>query len=257
MQRELLLSFGGREDFTMQFSLAKRSAAEALGTAILVATVVGSGIMADRLCNGNVAIALLANTIATGAVLLALILALGPISGAHFNPAVTIADAMENHPAGRVVAAYLGAQFAGGIAGTVVAHLMFDLPLYSLSTHVRHGRAQGFSEFVATFGLVAVIWGCSRLRAAATPYAVACYIVAGYWFTASTCFANPAVAVARALTNTFAGIRPVDVPWFILAEIMGAVCATLLFRWLVPATAATPEVSDAYRAEPELAESRS
>ena len=238
----------------MQFSLAQRAAAEALGTGILVATVVGSGIMADRLCGGNVAIALLANTIATGAVLLALILALGPISGAHFNPAVTIADAMETRPSFKVLAAYLGAQFAGGGAGTAIAHRMFDLPIFSASTHIRHGSAQLLSEFVATFGLVAIIWGCSRLRAQATPYAVACYIVAGYWFTASTCFANPAVAAARALTNTFAGIRPADVPWFVLAEVLGAVCATLLFRWLVPCTASATECAASRMAESGLAE---
>ena len=236
----------------MQFSLAKRSVAEALGTAILVATVVGSGIMADRLCSGNIAIALLANTIATGAVLLALILSLGPISGAHFNPAVTVADAIVNHPSAKTVLAYLGAQFAGGIGGTFVAHFMFELPWYSFSTHVRHGHAQILSEFVASFGLLAVIWGCSRLRAIATPYAVACYIVAGYWFTASTCFANPAVAVARSLTNTFSGIRPADVPWFILAEIMGAVCATILFRWLIPTSMTTQEDLAVYTPEPDF-----
>ncbi len=218
-----------------EYSLARRAAAEAVGTALLVATVVGSGIMGERLANGNIAIALLANTLATGAALLTLILTFGPISGAHFNPAVTLADAMENGTAWPDVPAYLAAQFAGGIAGTIVAHLMFGLPWYSLSTHVRQGRAQVFSEFVATFGLLSVIWGCSRLRSAATPYAVASYIVAAYWFTASTSFANPAVALARSISNTFAGIRPIDVPPFILAQLAGAMCATILFRWLAPA----------------------
>jgi glycerol uptake facilitator-like aquaporin len=225
----------GKEIDSMQYNLAKRAAAEALGTALLVATVVGSGIMGERLANGNVAIALLANTIATGAALFTLILTFGPISGAHFNPVVTLADAIEHGTSWLDVPAYLAAQFAGAIAGTIVAHLMFEFPLYSTSTHVRHGQAQVFSEFVATFGLMSVIWGCSRLRSAATPYAVASYIMAAYWFTASTSFANPAVTLARSLTNTFAGIRPIDVPFFILAELVGALCATLLFRWLAPA----------------------
>jgi glycerol uptake facilitator-like aquaporin len=224
----------------VQYDLTRRAVAEAIGTALLVATVVGSGIMGERLAAGNVAIALLANTLATGAALIALILAFGPISGGHFNPAVTLADALEHGVSWHDVPAYLGAQFAGGIAGTILAHLMFGLPWYSLSAHIRHGRAQVFSEFVATFGLMSVIWGCSRLRAAATPYAVGCYIVAAYWFTASTSFANPAVVLARSLTNTFSGIRPVDVPPFIAAQLAGALSATLLFRWLLPKHPSTP-----------------
>jgi len=218
----------------MQFTLARRAAAEALGTMLLVATVVGSGIMAERLASGNVAIALLANTLATAAALAALILTFGPVSGAHFNPAVTLVVAMERALSWREVPAYLTAQFAGGIAGTLAAHEMFALPLYSLSTHVRSGGALAFSEFVATFGLVSVIWGCTRARSAATPFAVAAYIAAAYWFTASTSFANPAVTIARALTDTFSGIRPADVPAFVVAQILGALAATLLFRWLVP-----------------------
>jgi glycerol uptake facilitator-like aquaporin len=241
----------------MQYDLKKRAAAEAVGTALLVATVVGSGIMGDRLANGNVAIALLANTIATGAGLLTLILTFGPISGAHFNPAVTIVDALERGAPWRDVMAYLGAQFAGGMIGTVVANLMFGLQWYSVSTHVRHGGAQVFSEFIATFGLLAIIWGCSRLRSTATPYAVASYIVAAYWFTASTSFANPAVALARAFTNTFAGIRPVDVPPFILAEIAGALSATFLFRWLAPAQHdADDPVADSYQSKPAFVDSQ-
>jgi glycerol uptake facilitator-like aquaporin len=200
-----------------------------------VATVVGSGIMGERLANGNIAIALLANTVATGAALLTLILTFGPISGAHFNPAVTLADALDSGTGWRDVPAYLSAQFSGGLAGAIIAHLMFALPWYSVSTHARHGLAQVFSEFVATFGLMSVICGCSRLRLAATPYAVASYIVAAYWFTASTSFANPAVTLARSISNTFSGIQPVDVMPFILAQLAGAGCATLLFRWLAPA----------------------
>jgi glycerol uptake facilitator-like aquaporin len=219
----------------MQYSLARRAAAEAVGTALLVATVVGSGIMGERLANGNIAIALLANTVATGAALLTLILTFGPISGAHFNPAVTLADALDSGTGWRDVPAYLSAQFSGGLAGAIIAHLMFALPWYSVSTHARHGLAQVFSEFVATFGLMSVICGCSRLRLAATPYAVASYIVAAYWFTASTSFANPAVTLARSISNTFSGIQPVDVMPFILAQLAGAGCATLLFRWLAPA----------------------
>jgi glycerol uptake facilitator-like aquaporin len=218
----------------MKFVLRARFAAEFLGTAFLVAAVVGSGIMGDRLAGGNVAIALLANTIATGAALLALILTLGPISGAHFNPAVTLADAVEHGIPWGEVPFYIAAQCTGGIAGSIVAHLMFGLRWYSLSTHPRHGWALVFSEFVATFGLLSVIWGCSRTRSDATPFAVGAYITAAYWFTASTSFANPAVTLARALSNTFAGIAPADVPLFIAAQLAGAFSATLLFRWLAP-----------------------
>jgi glycerol uptake facilitator-like aquaporin len=215
-------------------SLTKRFVAELLGTLLLVAAVVGSGIMGERLSGGNVAIALLANTIATGAALIVLILTFGPISGAHFNPAVTLADAIEHGIAWREVPAYILAQCLGGIAGAVVAHLMFGLRWYSLSSHVRHGGAQVFSEFVATFGLLSVIWGCSRVRSSVVPFAVGCYITAAYWFTASTSFANPAVTIARAFSDTFAGIRPADVPLFIAAQLAGALTATLLFHWLVP-----------------------
>ena len=221
----------------MQPSLARRVVAEGLGTAFLVAAVVGSGIMAERLAGGNVAIALSANTLATGAALVALILTFGPISGAHFNPVVTLAAAMECELPWADVPAYVLAQVSGGIAGTLVAHAMFALPLFSLSTHVRHGSSVVFSEFVATFGLLAVIWSCTRSRPGATPFGVAAYIMAAYWFTASTSFANPAVTIARAFTNTFSGIRPADVPAFLAAQIAGALAAILLFRWLVPGRA--------------------
>ena len=216
----------------MKPSLSRRVAAEFLGTALLVAAVVGSGIMAERLAGGNVAIALLANTIATGAALVALILAFGPISGAHFNPVVSIADALEKGLTRSDASAYSMSQLAGGIAGAVVAHWMFQLPTVSLSQHVRSGPSQMFSEFVATFGLLSVIWGCSRSRPNATPFAVGAYITAAYWFTASTSFANPAVTIARCLSDTFAGIRPTDVPEFVVAQLGGGVAATLLFRWL-------------------------
>ena len=218
----------------MHTPLLRRAAAEFLGTGLLVATVVGSGIMGERLAAGNVAIALLANTIATGAALVALILTFGPISGAHFNPAVTLADASERGLPWSDAATYVFAQFLGGVCGTILAHIMFRLPLISLSSHERSGFAQVFSEFVATFGLLSVIWGCSRKRSEMVPFAVGAYITAAYWFTASTSFANPAVTIARALTDTFAGIRPIDVPWFIFAQLLGAFAATFLFRWLVP-----------------------
>lgn len=216
----------------MKTSLSRRMAAEFLGTAFLVAAVVGSGIMGERLAGGNVAIALLANTIATGAVLVCLILTFGSISGAHLNPAVTLVDAIERGIGWRDAGGYAIAQFVGGVVGTVTAHLMFGLPLISFSHHTRGGPAQIFSEFVATFGLLCVIWGCSRLRSEMVPFAVGAYITAAYWFTASTSFANPAVTVARCLSDTFAGIRPADAPGFIAAQICGAAAATLLFRWL-------------------------
>jgi len=218
----------------MKFNLRARLTAEFLGTAFLVAAVVGSGIMGERLAGGNVAIALLANTIATGAALVALILTFGAISGAHLNPAVTLADALEHGIAWPDAAAYMLVQCVGGVAGAIFAHLMFGLRWYSLSTHSRHGWALVFSEFVATFGLVGVIWGCSRTRPGAVPFAVASYITGAYWFTASTSFANPAVTIARSFSDTFAGIRPIDVPLFIGAQVAGAVCATVLFRWLAP-----------------------
>jgi len=216
-------------------NLQRRLAAEGVGTALLLAAVVGSGIMGERLAGGSAAIALLANTIATGSTLVALILTFGPVSGAHFNPAVTIADASQHGLPWRDVPPYIAAQLAGGVAGVSVAHLMFGEALLQVSQRVRAGSAQLFSEFVATFGLLAIIWGCSRRRPESVPMAVGLYITGAYWFTASTSFANPAVTVARALTNTFAGIRPADAPGFIAAQLVGAVIATLFFRWLVPA----------------------
>ena len=223
-------------------SLSRRAASEAAGTALLLATIVGSGIMAERLAGGNIAIALLANSLATGGSLIALILAFGSISGAHFNPAVTLADAAQGGLSWREVPAYLVAQIAGAYAGVIVAHAMFGLPLLNASQHIRSGPAQALSEFVATFGLLTVIFGCSRSRAAATPFAVAAYIVAAYWFTSSTSFANPAVTLARAASNTFAGIRPTDVPTFLLAQLAGAATATLFFRWLFPEQTTSPDI---------------
>jgi glycerol uptake facilitator-like aquaporin len=208
--------------------------AEALGTAFLLAAVVGSGIMGERLAGGNGAIALLANTIATGAALVALILTFGPISGAHLNPAVTLADAFQGGLAWREVPVYISAQIAGAFAGVAAAHLMFGEPLFFASRHARTGGAQLFSEFVATFGLLSVIWGCVRLRSSAVALAVGAYITAAYWFTSSTSFANPAVTLARAASDTFAGIRPLDAPGFVAAELLGAMAATILFRWLAP-----------------------
>jgi glycerol uptake facilitator-like aquaporin len=218
----------------MKSSLRQRIVAEFLGTAFLVAAVVGSGIMAERLAGGNVALALLANTIATGAVLVALILTFGPISGAHLNPVVSLADAVEGGLAWSETLPYIAAQILGGICGTIAAHAMFGLPLLSLSHHIRGGPAQFFSEFIATFGLLSVIWGCSRSRSNIVPFAVGSYITAAYWFTASTSFANPSVTIARCLSDTFAGIRPVDVPLFVVAQVAGGIAATILFRWLVP-----------------------
>jgi len=214
--------------------VVRRAVAEALGTTFLLAAVIGSGIMGERLSGGNVAIALLANTVATGAALVALILTFGPISGAHFNPAVTLADASQGGLAWRDVPAYLAAQICGAFAGVATAHSMFVQPIFFASHHVRSGGAQLFSEFVATFGLMSVIWGCVRLRSSAVPFAVGAYITAAYWFTASTSFANPAVTLARAASDTFAGIRPVDAPGFVVAQIAGAAVSTALFRWLVP-----------------------
>jgi glycerol uptake facilitator-like aquaporin len=215
-------------------SLGRRLAAEAVGTALLLAAVVGSGIMGERLAGGNVAVALLANTVATGAALVALILTFGSISGAHFNPAVTLADASRGGLAWGDVVPYIVAQITGAFAGVAAAHVMFEAPLFFASRHARSGPAQMFSEFVATFGLLAVIWGCLRVRADAIPFAVAAYITAAYWFTASTSFANPAVTLARSATDTFAGIRPADAPAFIVAQLLGAGAATALFAWLTP-----------------------
>src|SRR6202166_4798215 len=215
-------------------TLARRMAAEALGTGLLLAAVVGSGMMGERLAGGNVAIALLANTLATGAALVALILTFGPISGAHFNPAVTLADASQGGLAWREVPVYTAAQISGAFAGVAAAHLMFGVPVFFASRHVRAGGAQLFSEFVATFGLLSIIWGCARLRSSAVPFAVGAYITAAYWFTSSTSFANPAVTLARTASDTFAGIRPADAPGFIIAQLAGAAASTALFRWLAP-----------------------
>ena len=225
----------------MTADMPRRLTAEAVGTAMLLAAIVGSGIMADRLSSGNAAVALLANTVATVAALVALILTFGPISGAHFNPAVSIVDASQNGLRWREVPGYVAAQVGGAVLGVWIAHLMFGERLFRFSLHARSGPAQMLSEFVATFGLLSVIWGCSRRRSDAVPFAVAAYIAAAYWFTASTSFANPAVTLARALTDTFAGIRPVDVPGFLLAQLAGAATATVLFRWLVPSL---PEAAD-------------
>src|SRR6266850_7744130 len=215
-------------------NLTRRAIAEAIGTALLLAVVIGSGIMGERLANGNAAIALLANTLATGAGLVALILTFGPISGAHFNPAVTLADAAQGGTPWKEVPAYIMAQIAGAVCGTAVANLMFSLPLFFASRHARAGSAQLFSEFIATFGLLAVILSCARRRSVMASFAVGAYITAAYWFTSSTSFANPAVTLGRSLSDTFAGIRPVDVPGFVVAQLVGAAAATILFWWLMP-----------------------
>lgn len=228
-------------------SLSKRLVAEALGTAFLLAMVVGSGIMAERLAGGNIALALLANTLATGAGLIVLIVLFGPLSGAHFNPAVSLVDAWQGGLAWREFPAYVAAQVLGALAGVAAAHGMFDLPMFLASTHARTGVSQWFSEFVATFGLVAVILGCVRQNSAVVPYAVGAYITSAYWFTASTSFANPAVTLARATTDTFAGIRPLDVTGFIVAQVLGAAAATLIFNWLLP-RAAKPAAEHAAQA---------
>lgn len=206
--------------------------AEGLGTAFLLATVVGSGIMGERLAGGNIALALLANTLATGAALVALILTFGPVSGAHFNPVVSLMEALLGYMPWRKFGAYVLVQIIGAFVGVAAAHLMFGEPLFFASQHVRTGPAQWWSEFVATFGLIAVILGCSHSRASVTPFAVAAYITAAYWFTASTSFANPAVTLARAASDTFAGIRPLDAPGFILAQLLGGICATYVMRWI-------------------------
>lgn len=215
-------------------NLARRAVAETLGTAMLLAAVVGSGIMAERLAGGNAALTLLANTIATGAALVALILTCGPISGAHLNPAVTLSFAARSELAWRDAAVYLVAQMAGAIAGVVTANLMFSLPPVFFSVRVRTGAAQSFSEFVATFGLIVVVMIGARFQPRVIAFAVAAYIAAAYWFTASTSFANPAVTLARSFSDTFTGIRPVDVPVFVLAQLFGAAAATLLTHWLIP-----------------------
>jgi glycerol uptake facilitator-like aquaporin len=229
------------------FSTPRRLLAEGLGTALLLAVVIGSGIMGDRLCGGNVAIALLGNTLATGAALVVLITIFGPLSGAHFNPAVTLVFALRKEMSWGAAAAYVVAQAVGAVAGVWIAHGMFAEPLLQVSTKLRDGPAQMFSEFIATFGLVAAILGSIRFRPEATPMIVGLYITAAYWFTASTSFANPAVTLARALSNTFAGIAPSSAPGFIAAQIVGAAAASLVFGWLLrerePGRPASPQAS--------------
>lgn len=233
----------------MRVSLARRVAAEAIGTALLLATVVGSGIMGERLSGGSVGLALLANALATGAGLVAFILALGPISGAHFNPVVTAVEAARGALPLREAPAYFVVQIVGAFAGVLVAHAMFGEPIFQVSRHVRAGGGQLIGEFVATFGLLAVIAGCGRARPSAVPFAVGAYITAAYWFTSSTSFANPAVTLARAATDTFAGIRPADVPAFVVAQIAGGSAAFVAFRWLAPPVAAEPSRADDSREE--------
>ena len=214
-------------------ALMRKLAAEALGSAMLLAAVVGSGIMGERLAGGNTAIALLANSLATGAALFALITLFAPISGAHFNPVVTMIEAWSCRMPRWHAPFYLIAQFAGAIVGVVIAHLMFELPLIQPSQHIRTGAAQWFSEFIATFGLLSVILHGSKSRVTTVAAMVACYITAAYWFTASTSLANPAVTLARSLTDTFSGIRMIDVPMFMIAQVLGAIAAYVLYRWMV------------------------
>ena len=229
----------------MTFSLSRRLAAEGLGTALLVATVVGSGVMGERLAGGNVALALLGNTLPTGAILVVLILALGPISGAHFNPAVSLVMSLRREHPWREFVPYALAQILGGCIGTLVAHGMFELPLFELAVKARTGSAQWFAEFVATFGLMVTILAVSRFRSEAIPIAVGLYITAAYWFTASTSFANPAVTIARAFTNSFAGIAPGDAPMFIVAQFAGALAGLGAMGWFFGAAAqrAAPQPS--------------
>lgn len=229
-------------------TFSKRLLGEFIGSAFLLAIVVGSGIMAERLAAGNIAIALLANAIATGTGLLAIIFMFSNLSGAHFNPVVTLSALLQKNVEGKEFLAYSLAQIGGALVGVMVAHIMFELPLIAASLHQRSGYAQLFSEFVASFGLIAVIISCNRTKPSITPFAVACYIVSAYWFTASTSFANPAVTLARALTNTFAGIRPADVAAFIGAQVAGAFTASFLFSWLFSQSAAS---SDAVNTIPE------
>ncbi|CAN7740309.1 aquaporin [Mesorhizobium caraganae] len=228
----------------MATDLSRRLVAEALGTAMLVAAVVGSGIMADRLTD-DVALSLLGNTIPTGAMLVVLITILGPISGAHFNPAVTLVFALRREIQTKAAIAYVIAQITGGIAGTFLAHAMFDLPILQISQTVRAGSGQWIAELVAAFGLVFTILAGLRFRSDAIPWLVGLYITSAYWFTASTSFANPAVAIARALSNTFAGIRPLDVPAFIVAELLGALLAMALAGWLLSVPKPEPEMKAA------------
>ena len=220
------------------YDLSRRLTAEALGTGFLVAAVVGSGIMAEKLAGGNEAIALLCNTIPTGAVLFVIIAVFMPLSGAHFNPAVSFVMMLQGNLDRRTAAAYIGAQIVGGCLGTIAAHLMFDLATFQLSLQARNGPPQWFAEFVATFGLLMTILGCLRFRPDAMAAAVGLYITAAYWFTASTSFANPAVTIARSLSDTFSGIAPGDVPAFLAAQFLGATVALMLLRWLFRAPAA-------------------
>ena len=219
----------------MTAPLTQRLGAEALGTAFLLATVVGSGIMAQKLAGGNVALALLGNTLPTGAMLVVLILIFGPLSGAHFNPAVSLAFAVRGELPWRIAVAYIAVQFIGAVIGVWAAHLMFDLPVMQLSTTVRTGPGQWLAEAIAAFGLLLTIFGCAANAPNAVAYAVGLYITAAYWFTASTSFANPAVTLARTLTDTFAGIRPADAGPFIVSQLVGALAALGVFRWLLPA----------------------
>jgi len=227
-----------------QFSRTQRLAAEAIGTAGLLATVVGSGIMGETLAGGNVAIALLGNTIPTGAILVVLILVFGPVSGAHFNPAVTLTFLLRREISAADAGFYVVAQIAGGMIGVFAAHGMFDLAILQTSSHARTGLPQWFAEAVATFGLVATILGAVRFRPEAVAYAVGLYITAGYWFTASTSFANPAVTIARAFTDTFSGIQPAHAPGFIVAQLIGAVAATALFGWLLSSARSANTAAD-------------
>ena len=229
---------------TSSVGCGRRVAAEALGTAALLATVVGSGIMGESLAGGNVAIALLGNTIPTGAILVVLIMGLGPISGAHLNPALTLAILARREIGLAMAAAYVAAQIAGGLAGMLAAHAMFDLPVFQVSANARTGLAQWFSEWVATFGLVSTIFCVRRYRPAALAWAVGLYITAAYWFTASTSFANPAVTVARSWTDTFSGIAPEHAPGFIIAQLLGALCAAVGCGWLLGGTAALPRSAE-------------
>jgi len=216
----------------MTATIPRRLAAEFIGTIFLLATVVGSGIMGENLADGNVAIALLGNTIATGAILVVLILVFGPVSGAHFNPVVTLAFLLRREISPGTALSYIAIQIVAGVSGTAVAHIMFAEPVLMVSTNTRSGLGQWIAEFVATFGLLTTILGCLRFRPEALPYAVGLFITAGYWFTASTSFANPAVTIARTLTNTFSGISPTDAPAFIAAQIIGSIIATIVFAWL-------------------------
>jgi len=221
---------------TPRFTLPRRLGAEALGTAMLLAVVIGSGVMGERLAGGNAAIALLGNTLATGAALVVLITVFGPVSGAHFNPVVTMAAWLKRDIAGATALAYAVVQVAGAIGGVFAAHAMFGEPILQISTKLRDGPAQAFSEFVATFGLLATILGAVRFRPEFTAMAVGLYITAAYWFTASTSFANPAVTLARSLSDTFAGIAPASAPAFIAAQVAGALAALGLFGWLLQET---------------------